>query len=71
MEPVVCQPNNLEAEFGGSLVSDVPKLHGVFKVSMGYITRSSLKTQIKWEGASKSHLPCLQVRKQRSGRSWF
>jgi hypothetical protein len=81
MEPEACQPNNLQAEFGGSLVSSVPKLNGVFKDSMSYILiltyhticvlRSCLKTQIKWQGASSSHLPCLQVRRQRSGRSWF
>jgi hypothetical protein len=36
MVPVACLPNTLEAEVRGSLVSGVPKLHGVFKDSLGY-----------------------------------
>jgi hypothetical protein len=52
MEPGAYIPNTLETEVRGSLVSGVPKLHGVFKDSLGYKAWCCLKIQIKWQGMS-------------------
>jgi hypothetical protein len=68
MDPVACQPNTLQAELGGSIASGVPKLHGVFKDSLGNITNvgtrlcelvSGLVRKLKELRLKSQTRPCL------------